>query len=558
MFRFESPQYLYFLIGIVILALLFLYNRKRDENKLLKLGEPLKVKKLRVGTSNKLSGVKQWLLLVALSLIIIALSRPQMGTRLKTDFKNGIEIVIALDVSNSMLAQDVSPTRLDKAKSLISLLCDRLKNNKFALVVFAGNAYLQVPMSADNVSIKMFLDAVSPGMITTQGTSLAQAIDISVRSFSDQKDVKRAVVVITDGEDHEGGMDDAISQLKSKNAKLFMLGVGSPQGGKINIGNDFLRDKDGQIVVTHLNETMCKEIASNANGQYIRLDNSGTAQKQLVDELTDIQTSSLESSSYEEYNELYYWLLIIALCLMVIDIVLSLGVSLHFMSSAKNKTLLIIVAVCLTTTATAQSKAKILTHKGNVAFNNKKDSLAIIYYKKAVGLDSTFFKAKYNLGNTYLRQGKPSEAMKEYQNASSTNSSKLLQKAINHNMGLIYYMSGQYDKAIDAYKKALRAQPNDDRTRYNLALAQYMQKKNKQNNPDNGNGQDKNNPDKNKKQDNKQNQNKNNNNNKKEQNMSRQNTDQMLRAVEMKERQTQEKLKRNPQSPARRYIEKNW
>ncbi|MDD6784219.1 MAG: VWA domain-containing protein [Prevotellaceae bacterium] len=558
MFRFESPQYLYFLIGIVILALLFLYNRKRDENKLLKLGEPLKVKKLRVGTSNKLSGVKQWLLLAALSLIIIALSRPQMGTRLKTDYKNGIEIVIALDVSNSMLAQDVSPTRLDKAKSLISLLCDRLKNNKFALVVFAGNAYLQVPMSADNVSIKMFLDAVSPGMITTQGTSLAQAIDISVRSFSDQKDVKRAVVVITDGEDHEGGMDDAISQLKSKNAKLFMLGVGSPQGGKINIGNDFLRDKDGQIVVTHLNETMCKEIASNANGQYIRLDNSGTAQKQLVDELTDIQTSSLESSSYEEYNELYYWLLIIALCLMVIDIVLSLGISLHFMSGAKNKTLLIIVAVCLTTTATAQSKAKILTHKGNVAFNNKKDSLAIIYYKKAVGLDSTFFKAKYNLGNTYLRQGKPSEAMKEYQNASSTNSSKLLQKAINHNMGLVYYMSGQYDKAIDAYKKALRAQPNDDRTRYNLALAQYMQKKNKQNNPDNGNGQDKNNPDKNKNQDNKQNQNKNNNNNKKEQNMSRQNTDQMLRAVEMKERQTQEKLKRNPQSPARRYIEKNW
>ena len=558
MFRFESPQYLYFLIGIVILALLFLYNRKRDENKLLKLGEPLKVKKLRVGTSNKLSGVKQWLLLAALSLIIIALSRPQMGTRLKTDYKNGIEIVIALDVSNSMLAQDVSPTRLDKAKSLISLLCDRLKNNKFALVVFAGNAYLQVPMSADNVSIKMFLDAVSPGMITTQGTSLAQAIDISVRSFSDQKDVKRAVVVITDGEDHEGGMDDAISQLKSKNAKLFMLGVGSPQGGKINIGNDFLRDKDGQIVVTHLNETMCKEIASNANGQYIRLDNSGTAQKQLVDELTDIQTSSLESSSYEEYNELYYWLLIIALCLMVIDIVLSLGISLHFMSVAKNKTLLIIVAVCFTTTATAQSKAKILTHKGNVAFNNKKDSLAIIYYKKAVGLDSTFFKAKYNLGNTYLRQGKPSEAMKEYQNASSTNSSKLLQKAINHNMGLIYYMSGQYDKAIDAYKKALRAQPNDDRTRYNLALAQYMQKKNKQNNPDNGNGQDKNNPDKNKNQDNKQNQNKNNNNNKKEQNMSRQNTDQMLRAVEMKERQTQEKLKRNPQSPARRYIEKNW
>ena len=201
MFRFESPQYLYFLIGIVILALLFLYNRKRDENKLLKLGEPLKVKKLRVGTSNKLSGVKQWLLLAALSLIIIALSRPQMGTRLKTDYKNGIEIVIALDVSNSMLAQDVSPTRLDKAKSLISLLCDRLKNNKFALVVFAGNAYLQVPMSADNVSIKMFLDAVSPGMITTQGTSLAQAIDISVCSFSDQKDVKRAVVVITDGED---------------------------------------------------------------------------------------------------------------------------------------------------------------------------------------------------------------------------------------------------------------------------------------------------------------------------------------------------------------------
>ncbi|MGN1214163.1 MAG: VWA domain-containing protein, partial [Bacteroidaceae bacterium] len=543
------------------LVLLFLYNKKRDAKKILKLGDPDKVRSLRTGISNKLSGVKYWLMLAALSLVIIALSRPQLGTRLKTDYKNGIEIVIALDVSNSMLAQDVSPTRLDKAKSLISLLCDRLKNNKFALVVFAGNAYLQVPMSADNVSIKMFLDAVSPGMIATQGTSLAQAIDISTRSFSNQKDVKRAVVVFTDGEDHEGGIDDAISQLKSNNVKLFLLGVGSPDGGKIIAGNDYLRDINGQVVVTRLNETMCKEIASKAGGQYIRLDNSGTAQKQLVDELADIQSSSLESSSYEEYNELYCWLLIIALCLMVIDVVLSLGIKLSFIFNAKNKTLLFLLGLCVATTAAAQSQTKILTHKGNNAFNNKKDSLAIIYYKKAAGIDSTFYKARYNLGNTYLRQGKPNEAMIEYKGASYANTSKLLKKAMYHNMGLIYYMSGQYDKAIEAYKKALRTQPNDDRTRYNLALAQYMQKKNKQNNSDNGDGQDKKDPNKNK--DNKQDQNKKNDNKQKQnqdqnQNMSRQNTDQMLRAVEMKERQTQEKLKRNPQLPTKRYIEKNW
>lgn len=572
MFRFANPEYLYLLMAVPLLVMLFWLNRRVGHRRLLRLGKPKYVKRLMAEVSETRVWVKFSLLMAALTLIVLMLARPQMGMRMKTDSLMGIEVVVAMDVSNSMMAADVEPTRLSKAKQVVGSLCSRLRNDKVALVVFAGNAFLQMPMSADNVSVRMFLDAISTGMIPTQGTSIAEALNISSSSFSAQKDVKRAVVLITDGEDHEGGVEDALGELKKKGVSVYVLGIGSTKGSPIKMGNDYMRDMDGNVVITRLNEDMCRQIAGTAGGSYIHIDNSNSAQDQLVDELNHLQRSELSSNAYEEHYDLFPWLAIAVLVLLVMEVVLQSRKSHYFDSwhlfsvrQSGGKTMIIAFVACMASVPSplsAQSPTKVQTHKGNVAYSKKQDSLAVIHYQKALALDSTNFKAHYNLGNTYLRQGKAQDALREYEKSAQCSPSRLVASGIYHNIGVINQTVKDYDKAIDAYKKSLRAYPLDNRTRYNLALCQHQRKKNPnpqtqpQQNKDNKQGQDKNKQQPPK--DNQQQQNQKNQQQQSDQKMSKQNAEQMLRAVQMRERDTQDKLKRKMQQVGRRHLEKNW
>lgn len=404
-------------------------------------------------------------------------------------------------------------------------------------------------------------------MIPTQGTSITEALSVSNRSFTNQRGVKRAIVLITDGEDHEGGVDEVVSELAKNDVNVFVLGIGDSKGVPLKIGGDYLRSIDGQVVISRLNEQMCKEIANKTKGDYIHVDNSNSGQEQLLTELGKLQTSDLETATYSEYNELFPWLVAIALILLALEVFVTYRKS-QFMYKWRNGTnthiynvLIVVIAVMLFgnfQSTMAQTATKIHTHKGNVAFNQKLDSLAIIYFKKAIALDSTNFKAHFNLANTYLRQGKAQDAMREYEKSASLAPTKLIKKAIYHNMGTIYYVSAQYENAINSYKESLRTDPKDNRVRYNLAMAQYMLKKNpqqKSQKPDSKqNESDKNNQ---KKQEQQKNNSQNNNGQSKD-NMSKQNTEQMLRAVQMKERQTQEKLKHKQKNNSNRYLEKNW
>ncbi|MBO4486770.1 MAG: VWA domain-containing protein, partial [Bacteroidaceae bacterium] len=320
--QFANPEYLYLLIVLPLLVVLFWLNRRAGHKRLLRLGKAEYVRRLIAEVSETRVWVKFSLLMAALAMIVLMLARPRMGMRLKTDTLSGIEVVVAMDISNSMLANDVEPSRLEKAKQVVGSLCSRLRNDKIALVIFAGNAFLQMPMSADNVSVRMFLDAISTTMIPAQGTSIAEALRISNGSFSAQKDVKRAVVVITDGEDHEGGVEDALSDLRKKGVSVYVLGIGSSKGSSIRMGNDYLRDAEGNVVVTRLNEDMCRQIAKAADGTYIHIDNSNSAQDQLVDELNQLQRSNLSSNAYEEYNDLFPWLAVVTLVLLVLEVVI--------------------------------------------------------------------------------------------------------------------------------------------------------------------------------------------------------------------------------------------
>lgn len=575
MFRFEDPQYLYLLLLIPVLLGLFWLNRRVGRKRLLRLGKPQYVKRLMADVSPRRVWVKFCLLLGAVAFLVLALARPQMGMRLKTDQMDGIEVVVAMDVSNSMMATDVSPTRLDKAKQVVLSLCNRLKNDKIALVVFAGDAFLQMPMSADNVSVSMFLDDINTGMISTQGTSIAEALNVSLGSFSTQKDVKRAVVVITDGEDHEGGVDEALAALKKKGAQVYVMGIGSTKGSPIRLGNDYLRDDNGEVVITRLNEQMCQRIAKSADGAYIHIDNSNSAQDELVDDLNRLQRTNLQSDAYEEYNDLFPWMTLVALILLIAEVVVQPRRTHYFDSwhlfaaRPHGGKMAVALAVLMMTMLVGcqrnevpKTQVKVQTNKGNIAFHKKADSLSVIHYKKALALDSMNYKAHYNLGNSYLTQGKADEAVKEYEKSVSLNPPAIIKAAAYHNIGVINQSAQRYDEAIEAYKQSLRAFPRDDRTRYNLALCQKLRKKapkqNQQQPQPQQNNQDKQQDKQKQQQSSQQQQSQQNQQNQQRDNMTKQNAEQMLRAVQMKERETQEKLKRNQVPATRRRLEKNW
>ena len=321
MFRFENPLYLYLLVLIPVLALLRFYAIGRRRKKLKKFGDPDLLKQLMPDVSRFRPEVKFWLLMAALALLIVMLARPQMGTKISREKRNGIEAMIALDISNSMKAEDVVPSRLDKSKMLVERMVDNFTNDKVGLVVFAGDAFIQLPITSDYVSAKMFLQNISPSMIATQGTNISEAIRIAVNGFSQQEDVGRAIIVITDGEDHEGGAVEMAREAKKKGMRVFVLGVGSPKGSPIPTGDGgYLTDNTGSTVMSALNEQMCMQIAEAGGGSYIHVDNTNAAQEKLNGELARLQKGEIQTTLYSEYDEQFQAFGILALLLLIIEI----------------------------------------------------------------------------------------------------------------------------------------------------------------------------------------------------------------------------------------------
>lgn len=324
MFRFEDPSYLWLLLIVPLLTVIRLAIWRQRRSKLRLFGDPLLLKEMMTGVSAYRPTVKFWLLQAALALLILMLARPQMGSKISHEKRNGIETIIALDISNSMLCQDVAPTRLDKSKLLVENLVDKFTNDKIGLIVFAGDAFVQLPITSDYVSAKMFLQNIDPSLIATQGTDIAHAINLSINSFTQQENVGKAIIIITDGEDHEGGAVEAAKAAKKKGINVFILGVGTTAGAPIPDGNGgYMKDVSGQTVMTALNEQMCREIAQAGSGTYIHVDNTNDAQEKLNNELTKLQKGETESVIYSEYDEqsqafgiLVVLLLIAEVCLL--------------------------------------------------------------------------------------------------------------------------------------------------------------------------------------------------------------------------------------------------
>lgn len=321
MLRFEDPIYLLLLLLIPLLALIRFATWMRRKNKLRKFGDPALLKDLMPDVSKYRPTVKFWLMNAALAVLIVMLARPQMGSKISHEKRNGIEAIICMDISNSMLAEDVAPSRLDKCKMLVENMVDHFTNDKIGLVVFAGDAFVQLPITSDYVSAKMFLQNTNPSLIQTQGTDIARAINVAMHSFTKQEKVGRAIIVITDGEDHEGGALEAAKAAEKAGINVFILGVGSAKGAPIPLGDgNYLKDNTGQTVMTALNEQMCKDIAKAGKGTYIHVDNTSDAQEELNEELTKLQRGETNSVVYSEYDEQFQAFGILALIILIVEI----------------------------------------------------------------------------------------------------------------------------------------------------------------------------------------------------------------------------------------------
>lgn len=320
MFRFEYPIYLWLLLLVPILLLLRFLTYKRRIAKLKKFGDIALVRELMPDVSKYRPTVKFVLILTALTLVILMLARPQTGTKISNESRSGIETIIAVDISNSMLAKDVVPSRLDKSKLLVENLIDNFTEDRIGLIVFAGEAFVQLPITNDYVSAKMFLQNMDPSLISTQGTDLARAIRLAMNSFSQQENIGRAIIVITDGEDHEGGALEAAKETKKKGINVFILGVGSSNGAPIPVGNGYLTDASGKTVMTALNEQMCQEVAQAGNGTYIHVDNTSEAQEKLNSEISKLQKGTTQSVVYSEYDEQFQAFGILVLLLLIAEV----------------------------------------------------------------------------------------------------------------------------------------------------------------------------------------------------------------------------------------------
>ena len=562
MFRFESPIFLYLLILIPILFVIRLLNIRQRRKKLRKFGDPSLLKELMPDVSVFRSEVKFWFAMGALALLIVMLARPQMGTKISHEKRKGIETIITLDISNSMMAEDVVPSRLDKSKMLVENMVDHFTNDKIGLIVFAGDAFVQLPITSDYVSAKMFMQSIDPSLIATQGTDIAQAITMAMNSFTQDDKVGRAIIVITDGEDHEGGSLEAAQAAKKKGMRVFVLGVGDTKGAPIPSGDGgYMTDNAGQTVMSALNEDMCRQIAQAGGGAYIHVDNTNVAQNKLNDELTKLQKGDITSTIYSEYDEQFQAFGILALLMLIIEICVfesknRLLKNVRLFKKREQVVRMIVTLFMLMSWTISYSQTdRQSIRQGNRLYHQQEFAKSEVEYRKAISNNPNNAQAIYNLGCALMAQQKDSAAVVQFQNAGKMEKGKFRKAKSFHNIGFICQRHQMYGEAIEAYKEALRNNPSDHETRYNLALCKRQQK-NQPQQQQQKKDQDKNSKDK--QQQDKQQQDKNQNQQPPKDQMSKENAEQLLNAAIQEEKATQQRMKKAMQQPRSKKLQKNW
>ena len=322
MFRFAHPELLYLLLVIPLLIVFYIVMVNKKKKAIAEFGNPELLKPLMPLVSFKRGAWKFVMILIALMFVIIGVAGPQFGSKLQQIKKQGVELIVVLDVSNSMLAQDIKPNRLEKAKMAISRMVEKLSDDKVGMIVFAGNAYVQLPITTDYSSAKIFLSNINTDIVPVQGTAIGAAIDLAAKSFTPETETSKAIIVITDGENHQ---DDAVAAARvahEKGITIHTIGMGLEQGAPIpEKGNpgQFMKDGSGNVVVSKLDEQTLQEIAKAGEGMYVRASNTDVGLSRLLDEVGKMEKSILEEKVYTDYAEKYQYFILIGLFFIFVE-----------------------------------------------------------------------------------------------------------------------------------------------------------------------------------------------------------------------------------------------
>jgi len=327
MFRLEHIDFLYALLLIPVLTIIFIWMMHWKKKALNNFGAWEIIKRLIPDTSKNRVIAKFIILMTGYAFLVIGIANPQIGSKLVEGERKGIDIMIALDVSNSMLAEDIKPSRLEKSKQAISKLIDKLGNDRIGIIVFAGNAYMQLPITTDYGAAKMFLNTISTKVVPTQGTAIGKAIEMAMDSFDDETH-SRAIIVITDGENHEDDAIKSATDASEKGIKVYTIGMGLPDGAPIpeydnyNRRTGFKSDKQGTTVVTKLNESMLQQIASAGKGVYVRANNSSSGLKKVFEEINKLEKTEFESKMFSDYEDRFQYFIAVSLLLLLIELMI--------------------------------------------------------------------------------------------------------------------------------------------------------------------------------------------------------------------------------------------
>ena len=489
MLQFQHPEYFFALAAILPMVILYLLVKQWKKNTAKKIGDPALVKQLIRDYSPSRFLLKFVLVMVAFAFLALALANPRTSNGAANVSRSGIDVMIALDVSKSMLAQDIKPDRIGRARQLISKLIDRLSDDRIGIVVFAGKAYLQMPLTTDHAAAKMYLSSASPDVVPTQGTVIGDALKMCYAAFNTKEKKYRSVILISDGEDHDENALKIAKAMADEGVMINTVGVGSAEGSTIMdpITRELKKDQQGNLVITKLNEAELKNIAVTGNGIYELLSSADEVAANIDTQLKTMDKRSITENSTMVYQYFFQWLLAITMILLVVELFVSERKSVvktKLMKTGKTEmasTALFLLLFLIPVISFSQTKDKLIK-KGNDAYAEKKYDEAAENYLKATSKDPANEKAFYNLGNALYKKGKSEESVQAYDASILHSKTPDDKSAAWYNKGVVLQNDKKLAECIEAYKNALKLNPADEDARLNLqkALLQQQQEQQKE------------------------------------------------------------------------------
>lgn len=533
--QFQHPGFFIALLAVPFVGLLFWYLLTWKKTIAKKIGDEKLVKELTKSHSPRKFIIKFSLVTIALVAIIIAIVNPLHPGSMDKVERKGVDVMIALDVSNSMLAEDIKPNRLEKAKQLVYRLLNDLQDDRVGLVLFAGRAYMQMPLTTDHAAARMYVQNASPQIVPTQGTMISEALKLCGSAFNSKERKYKSIILITDGEDHDPATMEVAEQLTANGVMVNTVGVGSALGTPIpnSLTGQFKKDDQGNTILSKLNEGQLQQLAAATKGIYVNNENVNAASSAIMKKLSAISETVLEDAAFKDYIHFFPWFIALA-------IILLLG---EFLLPERKYGVAILLLIC--SSANAQN---VNTRNGNKFYKEGKYDKAIAEYKKAASANNSNVVSKYNLGNAYYRSGQYGESADTYQQLLGETKDQSVKQKTYYNKGVSLSKQNKLEESIEAYKNAVKMNPADEDARINLQKALLELKKKQPPKKEN---------EENKKKEQKKQQKKDQQKQPPPSNLSKKEVERLLKALQQREQQVQQKMQQSRARSAGKQ-EKDW